>query len=445
MSVEIDLCTRVEGQGRIYYSFQNGQISSVNFEVYGFRNFENLLVNKKLIEVPRITSRICGLCHVAQSIVSCKAIENMFNITPSKYTVLLRRLLMTGDHIKSHIAHIFFQTFSDLLYILREEKKNIAPNKIIKYDPEITSHAFNLIKYSSAIVNILGGRFIHPITPAIGGFYYTPSKRNIESLKKYFAESFNSLKIIIIKFIDLFHKISPPDEFSFGNPVFMGLNNDSYFDIYEGIIRIKDNDGILSYFDVNKYTDYLKREDRAEIYINFNGQKELFVGPIGRYNIVENYGNGIVDNYLDYFNKTWKSSLLFSNFLALFELLILIDQGISILNDKKLTRPEPTNSTNIIKKREGIGVLEAPRGLLIHDYKVNENKNILDKARLFIPTEMNIPLINKILTRYCKNFYSTTQDLDRMKYNAQIILRSFDPCISCATHFVNKIDCKRCE
>ena len=97
---------------------------------------------------------------------------------------------MTGDYIKSHIAHIFFQTFSDLLYILREEKKNIAPNKIIKYDPEITSHAFNLIKYSSAIVNILGGRFIHPITPAIGGFYYTPSKRNIESLKKYFAESF---------------------------------------------------------------------------------------------------------------------------------------------------------------------------------------------------------------------------------------------------------------
>ncbi|MHA1269484.1 MAG: nickel-dependent hydrogenase large subunit [Candidatus Helarchaeota archaeon] len=440
----IDVCTRVEGHGQINYMFHENQISNVVFEIKSFRGFENILLNKRLEDTPKIVSRICGLCHVAQTLASYKAIEDMFEIQPTEQTILIRHLLMIGDHIKSHITHIFFQTFPDLLFTLKNIKNYSSPVFIIKYDPEITSNMFELIKNSTLIVNILGGRILHPITPAIGGFYYYPKKQDLEHVRRFFKNSYSNLIKITDRFIELFLKTSPPDLFSYGKPVFLGLNNNTKFDIYEGTLRIKNENDILSYIPKEKYNQYLYKEDFGEIYLNFNGEKKLLVGPIGRYKVVENYEDDVVDNYLDYFNRTWKSNIFFWNFLALLELIILTNRAISILENNKLTKIQPLTTLNIKNKGEGIGILEAPRGTLIHHYKVDE-KNRLNNIKLFIPTEMNIPTINKVLTSYCKSFCENksdleAQDLEEMKRTAQIIVRNFDPCISCATHIIKRSD-----
>ncbi len=437
MKRTIEMCTRIEGHGQVSYHILNDQIMSVRFELNAFRGFENFLINKKIEDVPKIVSRICGMCHVAQTFASYKAIEDMFNIEPSKNIVYLRQLLMIGDHIKSHIVHIFFQAFPDLLYILLNKKNYSTPNEILKFDPEISSNAFELINNSTKIVSILGGRTVHPITPAIGGFHYFPTNKDLENVKKYFQRSYNNLKVITEKFIDLFYKTSPPDDFSFGKPVFMGLNNNTFYDIYEGDIRLNDHADILTYFKPSDYNKYLIRDELSEITLKFNIERNLLVGPIGRYNVVENYGDNIVDDYLDYFNITWKSSILFWTFLGLLELIILTDKAVNILENHSFSSRLDNSFANMYNKGEGIGVLEAPRGILIHNYQVDEN-NRLKSAKIFIPTSMNIPTMNELLTNYCKKKYELTRDLDEIKRNSQIIIRSFDPCTSCATHLIIK-------
>src|SRR4030042_581281 len=111
------MCTRIEGHGEveIYLANQNEEISYVEFVLDAYRGFENILLKKNLLDIPKIASRICGLCHASQAISSCKAIEAVYDIEPSEQSILLRRLLMTGEMIKSHSMHIFFQSLPDLL------------------------------------------------------------------------------------------------------------------------------------------------------------------------------------------------------------------------------------------------------------------------------------------------------------------------------------------
>lgn len=437
MKKTVSVACRVEGHGEINYFMADDQIHSVYFEISGIRGFENILKGKKLEDVPKIIPRICGLCSASQTTVSIKTIEDIFGIKPSEETNRLRQLLMIGDHIKSHITHIFFQSFPDLLYILKDEKNYQGPNSIIKYDPEITSNMFDLIKNSKNIVNTLGGRSLHSVTPAIGGFYYYPNKKNMDNVKKSFEKSIENLKSVIDKFTGLFMNSGAPSEYlSFENPVFMSLQNKNAYDIYEGNLRIQNNGDILKEFTPHQYEKYIYREGAAGVYLDYEGEKTLMVGPIARYKTVKKYGDEEVDQYLEYFNKPWETNLLSANFLGLLELLYLSKKCISMIETSDLTNPKGVPREGISNKGFGIGAVEAPRGTLIHHYEVDDN-NLIKRARLYIPTEMNIPTMNKLLTSFCKKFYGETQDLELMKKYAQMIVRAFDPCISCATHIVN--------
>jgi coenzyme F420-reducing hydrogenase alpha subunit len=133
------------------------------------------------------------------------------------------------------------------------------------------------------------------------------------------------------------------------------------------------------------------------------------------------------------FDHTWKENILFSNFLKLIEMYIESRHCLDILDDPILSAKEEINMNLSIQKEEGIGVVEAPRGTLIHNYHLNSEHNI-DEVKLFIATEINIPLINAMLMNFSKELYDKTGDIDLIKQKAQMIIRAFDPCISCATH-----------
>lgn len=234
----IDVCTRVEGHGtvNIFLGNQNEEISNVNFETAIFRGFENILMNKKLLDIPKIASRICGLCYASQSIVSCKTIENMYEVEPLEQSVLLRRLLMAGELIKSHSMHIFFQAFPDLMEIFNESQKILTPYDLIRYDPQLTTNFYELIKIGNEVENIFGGRSVHLITTIPGGVIYRPSRKKIVLARKYFQKSLINLEYIIDKFIQLFSNHTPPEEYTIINPTYIGLNNSRKFDRYIGAL-----------------------------------------------------------------------------------------------------------------------------------------------------------------------------------------------------------------
>ena len=173
----IELCSRIEGQGKINYFIQNDEIEHVEFELSALRGFENILVGKKLKDIPRIVSRICGMCHASQTIASCKAIEEIYGIAPSFQSTIIRKVLMTAELIKSHIIHFFFHSLPDLLELFQEEKNYIDIHNLINFDPQLTSIVYDLIKTGTEIDNILGGRVNHLITSIPGGIVYKPSKK----------------------------------------------------------------------------------------------------------------------------------------------------------------------------------------------------------------------------------------------------------------------------
>ncbi|MFX1551639.1 MAG: nickel-dependent hydrogenase large subunit [Promethearchaeota archaeon] len=430
----IDICKRIEGHGDIKILVQNDEISLVNFEFPIYRGFENFLVGKSLLDIPKIVSRVCGLCYTSQAIASCKAIEDLYNVKVSTQTKLLRRILMSAEMIKSHSMSFFFQTLPDLLNIFNITQKTTSPYDLINYDPKLTTNIYELIKIGNEINNLFGSRSVHLISLIPGAVIYSPSKKNISIAKKKFQSALISLEWIIEKFIELFSNQTPPNEFCTPNLIYLGLSKIGNYSRYSGKLSIKENNKNMIDFEKHNYSSYFEKEpDLRGIDFHFDTKKNVIVGPISRYNIIENYGSDEIQTYIEYFDKLWKNNILFANFIRLLEMYIESFQSLQILDDPDLHTKQNFPSLSSIKNSDGIGVIEAPRGILIHHYHLNKS-NSIDRVKLFVATEFNIPLINYMITNYAIMLFEKTGDINLVKNNVQRLIRAFDPCISCTTH-----------
>ena len=432
MQKVVNVCTRVEGHGKVEYFLQNEKIEHVEFDLSVFRGFENLLLGKKLNDIPRIVSRICGLCHASQTFASCKAIENIYEIEPSFQSTLLRRLLMTGELIKSHIMHFFFQCMPDLLEIFQMVKKEINSYQLIKFDPQLTTSVYDLIKLATEINNVFGGRILHLITPTPGGIIYIPSKKNLIIIQKYLQKALSNIQYILNKFIDLFSIKNPPLEFNLTDTTYLGMLNNQKYDRYKGDLNIGQNNRNEINIDIAEYEKYFNKDSNLfGIKFISNDNKNILTGPFARFNLAQ-IDNNKRDSYLTAFSNSWNNNLLFMNFLQLLEVNDEIKKSIEILENHNLDNKESFPSLSSIVNHNGIGIIEAPRGSLIHHYHLNKS-NVVDQVKLFIATEINFPLLNASIKNYAQNLYEK-EDLESVNRKVQMMIRAFDPCISCATH-----------
>lgn len=432
----IAMCTRVEGHGKLNIFIDKNEISNVFFEIEAFRGFENILMNKRIIDVPRILSRVCGLCYASQTITSCKAIEDAFGIEPGEQSIRLRRLLMVGELLNSHSMHFFLQALPDLFVILNGRKKPLSLSKLNKEEPQMTAKMFELIRIGKNLVGIFGGRTAHPITPVIGGISHAPSKSSLTAARKDLQTARDHVTWVLERFQELFLQADPP-ECSVGDSLFLGTHNYDRYERYDGMLRLRRDGTNVANFSLKDYSKYLDLDsDRNVPRIYAHHEKEeqkLLVGPISRYHVIEDYGIEEVEPYLEFISVPWRKNILLSNYLRLIEMFVEIHEGLSILEDAKLIKPIEIPTLDSLKNSEGIGAVEAPRGTLIHHYQVNDEL-VLTGAKLLVATEISIPTINDIITRESKELYEKTKDLEQVKARAQMIVRSFDPCISCATH-----------
>ncbi|NVM52893.1 MAG: nickel-dependent hydrogenase large subunit [Candidatus Helarchaeota archaeon] len=294
MPKTVTLCTRVEGHGSLRFTLQENEISGVYFDIKGYRGFENILSNKKIIDVPRIISRVCGLCYASHAIASCKGIEKMFELEPSDQSILLRRLLMTGELINSHSIHFFFQALPDLFVLLKGQSNPTPLEDLLRFDPNLTKNIFELIKLGKELITIFGGRSAHPITPVIGGISHAPSKKSIGIGRKYLQQALSNIKEVLERFKELFAQDEPPTELSLKDHTFLALHNRRKYDRYNGVLQLKQNKKVLADFSVEDYPKHLNWRDDVPgqlpgIYSVIEDSR-LFVGPISRYNIIEDYG-----------------------------------------------------------------------------------------------------------------------------------------------------------
>ena len=418
-TIKVSMLARVEGEGGLYVKVKNNEVADVKLKIFEPpRLFEGFLRGRAYSEAPDITARICGICPVAYQMSAVHAMEDAFGVEVEGQLRSLRRLLYCGEWIESHVLHIYMLHAPDFLGY---------PDAIqlAKDFPEAVKRGLNLKKVGNEIVRLLGGREIHPINVRVGGFYRVPTKRELLPLLERLkwardAAVETALWVGTLPFPDL--------EFDYE---FVALHRPDEYPMNEG--RLISNKGLD--IAINDYENHFVEEHVAHsnaLQSYHKGREPYFVGPLARYNL--NY-----EQLSPLTKETARSSGIGMTCLNPFKSIIVraletvyaCDHAIQIIDNY-----EPPESPAIpFQPRGGIGYgcTEAPRGLLYHRYRVDEAGTILD-AKIVPPTSQNQRIIEDDLRRFVETHITLPEE--QLTLRCEQTIRNYDPCISCATHFL---------
>ncbi len=417
--IHVPVLARVEGEGAMHVQVKDGEVTDVRLEIYEPpRFFEAFLQGRDYTEPVDITARICGICPVAYQMSAAHAIERACGVTVGGQIRALRRLLYCGEWIESHVLHIGFLHAPDFLGY----HSGIA---IAADHPRLVESILTLKKTGNDLVELLGGRPIHPINVRLGGFYRTPSRTEFEALRAP-LEAARASCIDLIEFTAGFDFPDLEQDYEF-----VSLRHPSEYPFNEG--RIVSNKGLdidASEWEEHSVEDHVAHSTSLHSRLVERGW--YHVGPLARY---ANNFDRLPEDIQELAHKVGLGPVERNPFKSIvvrgLETLYAIDEALRIISDYT-PPPEPFVP---VPAKAGIGwaATEAPRGLLYHRYEIDEDGKILT-AQIVPPTAQNQPTIESDL----RQFVSDHLHLDHveMQLRCEQTIRNYDPCISCSTHFL---------
>ncbi|HEX9056201.1 MAG TPA: Ni/Fe hydrogenase subunit alpha [Ktedonobacterales bacterium] len=424
-TLKVGYLARVEGEGALSVKLSGGQVRDVQFQIFEPpRFFEALLRGRMYQEAPDITARICGICPVAYQMSAVHAMERAFGVTVDSQLRALRRLLYCGEWIESHALHIFMLHAPDFLGY--QDAIQMAADH-----PDIVKRGLELKKAGNAIVSLIGGREIHPVNVRVGGFYRVPTKRELAPL----AESLLRARDIALDAVRWTAGLPIPElehEYEF-----VALRHPTEYPFNDG--RLVSSRGLD--IDVSEYEEHFVEEHVAysnALHSVHRDHGPYFVGPLARYSL--NFdrlspvaqeaarGAGLGPVCRNPFQSIIVRSV---------ETLYACDEALRIINDYE--PPDTPAVETRPRAATGSACTEAPRGILYHRYRIDAGGLIQD-AKIVPPTSQNQKIIEDDLRR----FIARNMDLpdDQLTWRCEQAIRNYDPCISCATHFL-KLDIQR--
>ncbi len=416
-TITLDHVTKIEGHAKLNIKVREGKVEQCELSIIeGARYFEGILKGKKYNDVSHITSRICGVCSVSHTIASVKAVEAAFNIKVSEQTKKLRELLSIGGIIQSHILHLYFLALPDYY-------KTGGAMGLLKKHKELVERALRLKRLGNEMVITIAGRDVHPIACVIGGFSRIPTK---EKMKKLLDDLY-AIKDDAIETVKLFMGLDYP-EFYETVPLF-ALTGGSYFDSEE-IVRCEK--GVC--FPTKNYSDHFKEYFREGNTAEFatNEGKEYFTGSLPR---IINNTELLSDESAVYVEDIeHKRNNPFMNVPAqAIEVLDGVNRAIEILQDLELKEEELPENNIKTCACEGIAAVSAPRGMLFHRFKFDE-EGYCTEADITTPTTQNLALMEKAIRDFLPRILDQSEE--EIKDKIEMLIRAYDPCISCSTHFL---------
>lgn len=422
-NITLDSITKIEGNAGLEVKITNGTVEDVKFIISDYRRFYTEAVKgKPYIAASSFLSRICGTCSVAHLFASLEAIEKSQGIVLSEQSKLLRRLAYDGLMIRDHALHLYFFVLPDVLgidSILQISDDENDPAHILLHD------SFDIKRVGTNVTDVTIGAAIHAPYPTVGGFLRTPDTTKFPDL----VEQLKKIRPQVIRGIQTF---GDWNEELIRNSDYLCLRNDKSFDFLEGDV-INSNGKKIS---EEHFHDFLKSVvipySQAEGYVFSDEHEDYLVGSLARLNFNKDllHPNTIKDvkHYVDMF----PSNNIHHNDLAqAIEILHCIDDAIDILETINIQDEKPLRQPP--KAGRGVGVVEAPRGILYHMAEVNE-KGIITDYDVIVPTAQNQINIENDLKKYFNE--NLHKDKDTLKHEAEVIIRAYDPCMSCATNFL---------
>ncbi len=417
--IKVDYLARVEGEGSLTVKMKGGEVKDVKFKIFEPpRFFEAFLRGRKFSEAPDITSRICGICPIAYQMSSVHAMESIFGVKLDGQLRELRRLFYCGEWIESHVLHVYMLHAPDFLGY--QDAIQLA-----KDYPEVVQKALRLKKIGNDIVTLIGGREIHPINVKVGGFYKAPTKKELSSLLSN-LEWARNVALETVKFTATL----PFPEFE-QDYEFVSLRHPDEYPFNEG--RLVSNKGLD--IPVREYENHFVEEHFAHsnaLHSVLKNRGNYFVGPLARYAL--NFDKltplcqqaardaGLGESCYNPFKGIIIRSV---------ETLYAIEEAIRIINNYEM--PDSPSMKLEIKAGIGYGCTEAPRGILYHRYTLDDKGNILN-AKIVPPTSQNQKTIENDLREFVKR--NINLPTDKLTWQCEQTIRNYDPCISCATHFL---------
>lgn len=418
-TIKVDYLARVEGEGALYLKTNDGSVEDVKLKIFEPpRFFEAFLQGRSFRETPDITARICGICPVAYQMSACHAVENAAGVTVEGPLRDLRRLLYCGEWIESHGLHVFMLHAPDFLGY-------DGAIEMAKDHREVVQMGLKLKKVGNDIGVLLGGREIHPVNIRVGGFYKTPRKADFKPL----AESLKWAADAAEKTIRWVSELPFP-EFE-RDYDFVSLSHPGEYPMNEG--RIVSNRGLD--IDVSEYETHFEEqhiEHTNALHSVMKGAGAYFVGPMARYS--QNFDRlsprakslalevGLGRTCANPFKSIVVRSV---------EMLFACEEALRVI--AVYEEPEAPFVEVDAAGVTGYGCTEAPRGILYHRYAVGQD-GLISEAKIVPPTSQNQKQIEDDL-RILASQYIDLPD-DKLQWRCEQAIRNYDPCISCATHFL---------
>lgn len=445
--IKIEPVTRIEGHAKITLQLDdNGHVADARFHVVEFRGFEKFCEGRPFTEMPGITPRVCGICPVSHLLASAKACDGILAVDIPPTAKKLRRLMNLGQIVQSHALSFFHLSAPDFLlgWETPVEKRNVFG--LMAADAETARGGIRLRQFGQEVIEVLGGRKIHPAWAVPGGVREPLTAAGRDQIKARIPEA----RATALNAIELFRRLLKQHETEtqvFGNfpSLFMGLiAADGSWEHYDGKLRFVDGSGnvIADQIDPARYSEFIGEAVETSSYLKSPYYRPMGypagmyrVGPLARLNICRQIGTPLADEELERFTSLgWgavTSSFLY-HYARLIEILASIEHIERLLADPEILSDHLRADAGINKLR-GVGVSEAPRGTLFHEYDVDRN-GLVTRVNMIIATGQNNLAMNRTIAQIARHYIQGPNIPEPLLNRVEAGIRAYDPCLSCSTH-----------
>lgn len=418
--IEVPILARVEGEGALDLRIKDGKVDKCELRVYEPpRYFEKFLEGREPNAVIDAVARICGICPLAYQAGFSRAYERAFDITLTPWIEEMRLLMFLGEWIESHYLHVHLLAAPDFLGY------RSAIEMAKDYPLEVT-RGVKLQHLGNEILKLLGGRSVHPNGMKVGGFYKAPLVKDVKALVPKLQDALKDAEDIIdwVSTLDF-----PEQEIPFK---MVSLRHESEYPVFSNYVATSDGE----YFHIDDYDDHFREfhaPQSTALHSTTHDGQPILLGPLSRLNL--NFDR-LPKEIQDIANATgvkWPSRNMFHSVIARsIEGYWAIQRALKICEN--YTYPEKPDVEYTTKAADAWGAVEAPRGIQIDHIKVDEN-GLAEKIRISAPTSQNLPCMEANLVMSLEAF-GLDKPKDELRLHAEMVVRNYDPCISCSAHFL---------
>ena len=455
----IDPITRLEGHGKISIFLNDaGEVENAYLQIPELRGFERFCIGRKAEDMPLLTSRICGVCPVAHHMAGTKALDAAFNVEPPSAAKKLRELMYSGYYVYDHILHFYYLGGPDFVVgpDAPPEKRNVI-GVIEKAGLEVGKEVIKHRAYGQRIIELIGGKATHPVCGLPGGISKPLSEEHRQEIEKMTASSVEFAKFTLKLFHDIvlgnskYVDLIKSDAYTL-KTYYMGLvDKNNKVNFYDGKVRVVDPNGKeFAKFEHKDYLNHIAEHVEEWSYIKFPYLKNVGwkgfvdgpdsgvfrVAPLARLNASDGMTTPLAQEEYEVMYKTLGGkpvhSTLAFHWARLIELLYAAEHALELSKDPEITSTNVRNKPN--EPGEGVGIVEAARGTLIHHYVLDKDALIKD-VNLIVATVNNSSAINMSIRNAAKGLIHANKVDQGILNMVEMAFRAYDPCFGCATHF----------